>query len=209
MSVYDEALRPQEDEEVPVIYAKRHIPEPKPYALFDKSNWEGFVKRIKNGKVVHEISEDFSLRVEGNANNYPHIVGFCKIPGTENNIRRLEFLSKPRYEEATKVEVDLETGRKKQVPCQVEIPPLYSRLDQSLVKKSALDEMWSKMKDLLEERGLEITQKDQPKTVEVEEKPDVNIVSTTEAKVEDENKLEKLPDAPKPEPKKGKLKEKI
>lgn len=181
MSIHDEALKPREEGEIPYIYAKRHLKDPLPYPIHDKSNWEGLRRVFRRGKVEFETHEDFCLRIEGNDEKEPHIIGFCKIPDTENNRKRLKALSKPREEDATEIQIGDE-GERIQVPIKVSIPPLYTRLDKSLVKESALEEMWEKLKEKAEKEGFQLVPKakiEEP----VEKRPDPNVVISSSVNV--------------------------
>lgn len=126
-------LAPRNSEAMPVILCRRFFPHPRTYLQFD-AGWEGLRKVTRAGRAAWEIDNNFQLRIE--------IDGLCEIPDTKNNRKRLEICSK---EHVAVLDKDPITGIPYPIPQTVKYPAEYSRVDQTILEKTIIEQIAEKV----------------------------------------------------------------
>lgn len=144
-------MKPQTDEDIPYIYAKKKLTHVSTYDTYEK-RFEGLVKGMSNGKTSFNVIKEYSVRVSGKD-------GSCKIPATPNNRKLFKELSSPRELFVTKhVEEDGQLVERKVSYME---PPIWTRMDKSVLEKNTQAALVKEVIRQLKESGETIPMADE------------------------------------------------
>lgn len=132
---------PQKKDEIPYILCRRNFSHPMTYNQHD-ATWEGLRRVIRDGRVKFEIHHNFNLIIYA-----PN--GYCKIPKTPSNEKRLDRIGKPTIRTETHRRIDHSTGQWTDEEVEVREPPMYERIEDSMIEDQMVDKLLEKMKDRL------------------------------------------------------------
>lgn len=132
-------FEPQDPNLPPTILCRRNTPHRLTYALHDPT-WEGLRRVTRRGKTAWELDHNFNLRIEVN--------GYCRIPDTANNRKRLELLSRPIVKRATQRKYNFTTLKEDEIEVEIVEPPTYERVQNNLIQKELLDRLAAELRQM-------------------------------------------------------------